>query len=232
MKSWASAQFFIRIICKLLSPDMRFILGKKIGMSQIFDEKGHVIPVTLITAGPCYITQIKTKEKDGYEALQIGFEEIKTTPPSVSSPAGDELLKKKIKKSIKGKPFRYLKEFRTEIGEHKFGEKIDVSVFKEGDKVKVSGISKGKGFQGAVKRWGFSGRGASHGVKHEARTLGSVGSSFPQRVIKGRKMPGRMGYERVTIRNLKIVKIDPENNLLAVKGAVPGRKGTLLEIRG
>jgi len=112
------------------------------------------------------------------------------------------------------------------------GDVFDVSVFEEGDSVKVSGISKGKGFQGGVKRHGFHGRNATHGVKHEERTLGSVGSAYPQRVIKGRKMPGRMGYDRVTVKNLKIVKIDKENNLIVVKGAVPGHRGTLLEIRG
>ena len=196
---------------------MKFILGKKLGMSQIFDEKGNVIPVTLIEAGPCEILQLKTKQKDGYEAIQIGFEKI--------------TKKKKIKKPLKNKPFRWLCEFKNNIKEYKVGQKIDASIFKEGDKVSISGISKGKGFAGAVKRWGFSGRGASHGVKHEARTLGSVGSSFPERVIKGKKMPGRMGSERVTVKNLKIVKIDKENNLMAVKGAVPGRRGTFLEIR-
>jgi len=113
----------------------------------------------------------------------------------------------------------------------KRGDKIDASVFKEGDKVKVSGLSKGKGFAGVVKRWHFKGRPATHGTKHELRTPGSVGTSFPERVIKGKKMPGRMGFERVTISNLKVVKIDPEKNLLAIKGAVPGAKGTLLEIR-
>lgn len=196
---------------------MKFILGLKLEMVQIFDEKGNVIPVTLIEAGPCQVTQLKTKEKDGYEAVQIGFEKI--------------TKKKKIKKPLTKKPFRWLREFKDKIAEYKIGKKIDVSVFKEGDLVKISGISKGKGFAGAVKRWGFAGRGASHGVKHEARTLGSVGSSFPERVIKGKKMPGRMGSERVTVKNLKIVKVDPENNLLAVRGAVPGRRGMLLEIR-
>jgi large subunit ribosomal protein L3 len=212
MKDWASAQFFVEII-------MKFILGRKLGMSQIFDDKGNVIPVTLIEAGPCWITQIKTKEKDGYEAVQVGFKKIEK--------------KKKIKKPMQKKPFLWLREFYLPADgkEHKTGEKIDVSVFQEGDLVKVSGVSKGKGFQGGVKRWGFSGRDATHGVKHEERTLGSVGSSFPERVIKGKKMPGRMGTERVTVRNLKIVKVDKENNLLAVKGAVPGPKGTLLEIR-
>jgi len=183
-------------------------------MSQIFTENGEVIPVTLIEAGPCKVLQIKTKEKDGYTAVQIGFKEMK-----------------KSKKSQKGKEFKYLREFQ-DGQEYEVGSEIDISVFKEGDKIKISGTSKGKGFQGGVKRWGFHGRGASHGVKHEARTLGSTGSAFPQRVIKGRKMPGRMGFERITIKNLKIAKIDKENNLLAVKGAIPGRRGTLLEIRG
>ena len=183
-------------------------------MSQIFkDDK--VIPVTLLEAGPCFVTQIKEKDKDGYESLQIGFETLKP---------------KKIKKPQKEKPYRFLREFRDNSARYKVGDKIDVSLFQEGDKVKVSGITKGKGFQGAVKRWGFTGRNATHGVKHEHRTLGSVGSSGPQRVFKGRKMPGRMGGKRKTCKNLEIVKIDPKNNLLAVKGAVPGRRGTILEI--
>ncbi len=200
---------------------MKFILGKKIEMSQIFDEKGNVIPVTLIKAGPCYITQIKTKEKDKYESVQIGFEKLKD---------------KKIKKSQKSKPYRYLKEFRnkelkTKDQELKVGDKIDVSTFKEGDKVKISGISKGKGFAGGVKKWGFHGKPATHGTKHEERTIGSIGSAFPQRVIKGKKMPGRMGTERITVKNLKVAKIDVENNIIMIKGAIPGHRGTLLEIR-
>jgi large subunit ribosomal protein L3 len=197
---------------------MKFILGKKLKMSQVFEpEEGRVIPVTLIEAGPCIVAQIKNQDKDGYGAVQIGF--ISKT--------------KKIKKTEKGKEFRYLREQKTENKEqYKVGDKLDVSIFQEGDKIKISGISKGKGFQGGVKRWGFAGRGASHGVKHEARAIGSVGSRFPQRVIKGRKMPGRMGSDRVTVKNLKIIKIDKENNLLTVKGAVPGPKGSLLEIRG
>jgi large subunit ribosomal protein L3 len=198
--------------------NMKFILGLKLGMNQIFDERGKVLPVTLIEAGPCTVTQLKTKEKDGYEAVQVGFKKIEK--------------KKKVKKTQKQKPFRFLREFKIDQKHaREIGKKIDVSVFQAGDRVKISGISKGKGFQGAVKRWGFSGRGASHGVKHEHRTLGSVGMSFPERVPKGKKMPGRMGFERVTVKNLKVVKIDKENNLLAVEGAVPGRKGTLLEIR-
>ncbi len=194
-------------------------------MSQIFDGEGNVIPVTLVEAGPCYVVQIKTKEKDGYKAIQVGFEEINK--------------KNKIKKPLRDKPYKHLREFRvneqrTANSEQKMkmGDKIDVSIFDKGEKVKISGISKGKGFAGGVKRWGFHGQTATHGTKHTERTIGSIGSMFPQKVIKGRRMPGRMGTERVTVKNLKIVKIDLENNLLAVKGAIPGRRGTLLEIRG
>lgn len=197
---------------------VKFILGKKIGMSQIFKKEGEVIPVTLIEAGPCFVTQIKTVSKDNYEAIQVGFEKIDK--------------KKKIKKTMKGKEFKNLKEFNSNPSKCKIGDKIDVSIFEQRDKVKISGISKGKGFAGAVKRWGFSGMGASHGSKGLTRTIGSTGSSFPQRVTKGKKMPGRMGNKRTTIKNLEVVKIDKENNLIAVKGAVPGRKGTFLEIRG
>ena len=199
---------------------MKFILGKKKEMSQIFNKKGQIIPVTLVEAGPCVITQVKTKEKDKYEAIQIGFEKIEK--------------KNKIKKTMKGKEYKHIREFKDKelgIKDYELGKKIDVSIFQEGDKVKIAGTSKGKGFQGGVKRWGFHGKSASHGVKHEHRTLGSVGSAYPERVIKGKKMPGRMGADRVTVKNLEIVKIDKENNLLAVKGAVPGRRGTLLEIR-
>ena len=194
----------------------KFILGLKLGMSQMFDEKGKVVPLTLVEAGPCQVLQIKTKKKDGYQAAQIGFKKIEK--------------KKKIKKPMKGKEFRYIKEFKIQDSKFKIQDSIDVSVFQEGDLVKIAGTSKGKGFQGAGKRWGFSGRNATHGVKHEHRTLGSVGMTGPQRVIKGKKMPGRMGFERVTVKNLRIMKIDKENNLIAVEGAVPGPKGTLLEI--
>ena len=190
-------------------------------MSQLFDEKGQVVPVTLVEAGPCPVVQVKSKEKDGYQAVQLGFEEIKD---------------KKVKKPQKGhfkkanleKGFRYLREFPN--GDLKIGHKIDVSIFQEGEIVKVTGISKGKGFQGVVKRHGFSGFPASHGTKHGLRAPGSIGSSFPERVWKGKKMAGRMGNERVATSGLKVVQIDKENNLLAVKGAIPGKKGTLLEI--
>ena len=196
---------------------MKMLLGKKIGMTQMFDKTGKMTPVTLIVAGPCNILQKKEKEKDGYEALQLGYEKI--------------VKKNKIGKSMKGKEYRYIKE---EVGasESKVGDELNVAIFKEGDKVKVSGMSKGKGFQGGVKKHGFHGRIATHGVKHEHRTLGSVGTRFPQHVMKGKKMPGRMGYDRISVKGLKIMKIEPENNLLVIKGAVPGNKGGLLEIRG
>ena len=188
-------------------------------MSQIFDEKGNQIPVTLIDARPCQVTQIKTKEKDGYEAIQIGF--ISKT--------------KKVKKTEKGKEFKYLREVRSmkpeDTKNYKVGDKIDVSVFQEGEKVKVSGISKGKGFQGGVKRWHFKGLPETHGSKHEQRAHGSTGISGVGRVLKGTKMAGRMGNERVTVKNLKIMKIDQQNNIIAVKGAIPGPKGSLVEIK-
>jgi large subunit ribosomal protein L3 len=194
---------------------MKFILGSKLKMSQIFDQTGKRVPVTLIEAGPCEVLQAKTEEKDGYSALQIGFKKIEK--------------EKKVGKSMKKKPYRFQKEFKN--GEYNIGDQIDVSIFEEGEKVKISGISKGKGFQGAVKLWNFSGRNATHGVKHEHRTLGSVGFTGPQRVFKGKKMPGRMGSEKITVKNLKVVKVDKDNNLIAVRGAVPGRRGTLLEIK-
>lgn len=197
---------------------MKFILGKKLEMSQIFDDKGNVLPVTLIEAGPCQVVQVKTKENDGYQAVQIGFEKLEKA--------------KKIKKTMKGREFRFIKEQRTENKEQlKVGDKININVFKEGDIVNVSGISKGKGFAGVVKRWHFKGQFKTHGTKEKWRSPGSIGQRWPQRVIKGKKMAGRMGGDRTTVKNLKIVKVDPENNILAIKGAVPGRKGTLLEIR-
>jgi len=200
---------------------MKFILGEKLKMSQIFDESGDVIPVTIVKAGPCFVTQLKKEEKDGYSALQLGYQEKKEN---------------KIKKTEKGKGFKYLQEIRVDPKETKdnpknIGDKVDVSIFKEGEKVQVSGVSKAKGFQGVVKRWGFSGAPKSHGTKHTLRKPGSIGMTGPQRVLKGKKMAGRMGGKRVTIKKLKIYKVDIENNLLYIKGAIPGRKGTLLEIK-
>jgi large subunit ribosomal protein L3 len=194
----------------------KFILSKKIEMTQIWKED-KVIPVTLIEAGPCFVTDIKREDRDGYFAIQLGFEKLK---------------EKKVKKTKKKKPYRFLREFRAEKSELKIGDIVDASIFEQGDKVQIAGISKGKGFQGVVKRWGFHGFGKGHGVKHGERGVGSIGSAYPQRVIKGRKMPGRMGAERVSVKNLEIVRIDKEKNQIAVKGAIPGRRGTLLEVRG
>jgi len=197
---------------------MKFILGNKIGMSQMFDKNGKLTPVTLISVGPCYVLQKKNIEKDGYQAIQVGFQKIEK--------------KNKIGKTMKGKEYRFIKEYRIQDEDPlNVGDKIDVSVFEEGQIIKVSGVSKGKGFQGGVKKHGFHGRNATHGVKHEQRTIGSTGSRFPQHVMKGRKMPGRMGFERVTVKGLKIMKVDKENNLLVIKGAVPGTRRTLLEIK-
>jgi large subunit ribosomal protein L3 len=198
---------------------MKYILAKKLSMSQTWKED-KVVPVTLVEAGPCFVTQVRTENKDGYSAVQFGFEKLK---------------EKRIKKPNKNAPYRYLREFReknAKIEEAKLGDAVTVEVFEPGEKVKVSAISKGKGFQGVVKRWGFSGFGKSHGVKHGERAPGSIGSAYPQRVFKGKKMAGRMGGERVTVSNLEIISIDKENNLIALKGAIPGKKGTLVEIRG
>jgi large subunit ribosomal protein L3 len=195
---------------------MKCILGKKIEMSQVFDKDGKVVPVTLVQVGDCNIVQVKTMEKDGYTAIKVGFE---------------NLPERKILKS--GTPFRHLKEFRCEdISSYSVGDIIEPSVFTEGDKVKVSGTAKGKGFQGGVKRWGFHGRNATHGVKHEERTIGSIGCSIPSRVIKGKKMPGRTGGGRISVKNLVVVRVDNQNKIIALRGAIPGRRGTLLEIRG
>jgi len=187
-------------------------------MSQMFDENGKLTPVTLISAGPCTVLQVKNKENDGYEALQVGFKKIEK--------------KNKVTKSMKGKEYKYIKEWRGVEDGLKVGDKVDASIFEVGNKLRISGVSKGKGFQGAVKRHGFHGRNKTHGVKHEQRTIGSTGGRFPQHVMKGRKMPGHMGFERITVKNLKVMKVDKENNLLVVKGAVPGTKRTLLEING
>jgi len=204
---------------------MRVILGKKIGMSQIYDDNS-LIPVTVVEAGPCIVVQRKVKEKDGYNAVQLGFEEVKET--RVNKPKLGHFRKAKVS------PRRCLKEFRVEdIGGLKVGDMIKVGAFKEGDLVDVAGVSKGKGFAGVVKRYGFKGGPASHGAKQWHRRPGSIGaSSDPSRVFKGKKMPGRMGSEKVTARNLKLVKIDEKLNLLLIKGSLPGRKGGFVAIKG
>ncbi len=195
---------------------MKFIIGKKLGMTQIFEEDGKATPVTLVEAGPCVVTDIKNKERDGYDAVQLGFEDLK---------------KKKITKSKRTKPFQHLKEIKDN-NDLKIGDNVTVDIFKEGDKVKVVGTSKGKGFAGVMKRWNFSGAGtSSHGTKHNNRKPGSIGSMFPQKVKKGKKMAGRMGTDSVTVKNIVIVRVDVENNTIAVKGAVPGKNGGLVLIK-
>ena len=202
---------------------MKFILATKENMTQVFDKEGKVYPVTVLKAGPITVTQIKNKEKDGYIAAQVGFGEKK---------------EKNINKPLKGHlkdlgNFRHLKEFQLKKEEDikfKVGDTIDLSIFKEGDKIKVSSISKGKGFQGVVKRHGFHGGPRSHGQKHSEREPGSIGATGPQRVFKGTKMAGRMGSDRITVNNLKIIQIDKDNNQLLVRGAIAGRRGTLVEV--
>jgi len=204
---------------------MRVILGKKIGMSQVYDDN-NLIPVTVVEAGPCIVIQRKVKEKDGYNAIQLGFEEVKET--RLNKPKLGHFRKAKVS------PRRFLKEFRVEdLGGLKVGDVIKIGVFKEGDLVDVAGVSKGKGFAGVVKRHGFKGGPASHGAKHWHRRPGSIGaSSDPSRVFKGKKMPGRTGSEKVTARNLKLVKIDEKLNLLVIKGSLPGRRGGFVAVKG
>ncbi|MEA3399240.1 MAG: 50S ribosomal protein L3 [Patescibacteria group bacterium] len=193
---------------------MKFILGKKQHMVQYFDDNGNVVPATVISAGPNIVTQVKTPGVDGYTAVQVAFEE-----------------KKRANKVSKNKPYKHLREFR-DIEEIKVGDKITVEVFAKGDNVFASGISKGKGFQGVVKRHGFHGGNRTHGQRHSEREAGSIGATGPQRVFKGKKMPGRMGGDRITVKNLKVVDVDVKNNQLLIKGAIPGRKGSLIEIVG
>lgn len=204
---------------------MAGLLGHKIGMTQVFDAKGLSTPVTIVQAGPCYVTQIKTLENDGYTALQLSYQDKKEK--HVSKP-----LKGHFEKA-KTQPKRYTKEF--EFGDnppYQLGDELKADIFKEGSKVRVSGISKGKGFQGGVRRHGFSGGPKTHGQSDRLRAPGSLGqSSYPSRVYKGLKMAGRMGDERQTVINVEVVKVDAQNNLLFLKGAIPGARNTLLEIR-
>ena len=189
-------------------------------MTQIFDEEGKCFPATVLTAGPLTITQLKNIEKDGYEAVQVGFGIQK---------------EKNVKKAQKGHfgdlgSFAITREFRIDTGERQKGDIIDVSNFELGDLVTVSAISKGKGFQGTVKRHDFKGGRRSHGNKHHERAPGSIGSTGPQRVFKGKRMSGRMGSDRITVQNLKVLQIDKDTNTLIVSGAIPGRPGTLVEV--
>ena len=203
---------------------MKFILGTKEKMTQVFDEEGVAHAATVLRVDSAVVSQVKTADKDGYEAVQIASGEQK------------EHRVGKAEKGHFGGAFKYAKEFRprrkheTLEGFEK-GAKLDASTFEVGDTVAVSAVSKGKGFQGVVKRHGFHGGPGSHGQKHSHRAPGSIGSTGPARVFKGTRMAGRMGGERITVKNLKVLQVNPEENLLLVSGAVPGRRGTLVEVR-
>jgi large subunit ribosomal protein L3 len=203
---------------------LKGLIGKKIGMTQIFDENGVAIPATLIEAGPCYVTQIRMAQTDGYSAVQLGFEEIK--PKRLTGGRLGHLKRNNLP------PLRYLREFRATDPQLKEGDTVNVGdVFAMGENVDVTGTSKGKGFAGAVKRHGFAGGPKTHGQSDRWRAPGSRGSTTtPGRVFKGSRGPGHMGYEKVTVQNLKIVLVDAERNLLAVRGAVPGAKGSVIVI--
>jgi len=203
---------------------LKGLIGKKVGMTQIFDEAGSAVPVTLIEAGPCYVTQMRQPEKDGYSAIQLGYEESK--PKRLTGGQLGHLKRNDFP------PLRFLREFRVKEPEVNEGDKLTVDMFSLGDYVDVVGTSKGKGFQGGMKRYGFRGGPKTHGQSDRQRSPGSRGSgTTPGRVWKGARGPGHMGNERVTIHNLKVVLIDNERNLLGVRGAVPGAKGGLLMIK-
>lgn len=200
------------------------ILGKKIGMTQIFDENGKMIPVTVIEVGPCNVVQKKTVESDGYNALQIGFGDVKVK--NVNKPLKGHFDKADVA------PKRVLKEFRLEdIESYNVGDIIKTDKFEVAEKVDVTGTSKGKGFAGVIKRWNFSILKASHGTGPNARRGGSIGNcADPGKVIKGHKMAGHLGNKKVTVQNLDVIKVDPENNLIVIRGAVPGAKGSVVSI--
>ena len=200
------------------------IIGKKIGMTQIFDENGKVIPVTVVEAGPCVVTQKKTIENDGYEAVQVGFGDVKVN--KLNKPMKGHFAKNDVA------PKKTLKEFRlSDCASLNVGDVIKADIFAQGEIVDVKGTSKGHGTAGAIKRWNFSRLRESHGTGPNARHQGSLGAcSSPSRVFKGRKMAGHYGHETVTIQNLTIAKVDAENNLIAIKGAIPGPKGGIVVI--
>lgn len=203
---------------------MKAIVGKKIGMTQVFTEEGELVPVTVVEAGPCVITQLKTVETDGYNAAQVGFDVVK--PSKLNKPKLGQFTK------IDVKPMKYLREFRTdEVANMEVGSEYKVDVFSDGDKIDVSGISKGKGFLGVIARWGQHRGPMTHGSRYHRRP-GSMGAcASPSKVMKGKRLPGHTGYEKKTVQNLEIVRVDPDKNLLLIKGAVPGNKGGLLTIR-
>lgn len=202
---------------------MMGMIGRKLGMTQIFDDNGMLLPVTVVETGPCCVVQVKTREKDGYEAVKIGFSEIKKAK-KVSKPAMGIFKKADLK------PYKVVKEFPVS-SDCKVGEMITVEKFQKGDIISVTGISKGKGFQGVMKRHNYAGGPGSHGSMFN-RAPGSIGqSSFPSRVFKNKGMPGHMGSERVTVKNLKVVDVKADQNLLLILGATPGAKGSILEIK-
>lgn len=200
------------------------IIGRKVGMTQIFDEAGRVVPVSVVLAGPCVVVQKKTVEKDGYSAIQVGYEDIREG--LVNKPLKGHFKKSGI--SVK----RFLRELRTEDAEkYNVGDILKADVFTAGEKVDVSGISKGKGYQGVIKRWNANRGPTTHGSKYH-RSVGSMGaSSYPSRTFKNKKMPGHMGNANVTVQNLEVVKVDPEKNLILIKGGIPGPKKGLVFIK-
>jgi large subunit ribosomal protein L3 len=203
---------------------LKGLIGKKVGMTQIFDEAGAAIPATLIEAGPCYVTQVRTGDKDGYSAVQLGFEEVK--PKRISGGELGHLKRNNLP------PLRFLREFRVKDPGLKPGDPVTVDIFEVGERVDVIGTSKGKGFAGAVKRYHFRGGPKTHGQSDRQRAPGSRGAgSTPGHVFKGSRGPGHMGNQRVTTSNLKVVLVDPERNLLGVLGSVPGAKGGLVLIK-
>ncbi len=208
---------------------MKFLLGKKENMTQIFTDDGRVVPGTVIAVGPLTVTQVRTNAKDGYEAVQVGFGERKASRLSKSVQGHTRATMPK-----EGFGFELLREYRVEggLGEVKAGDTLDTSNFTEGDMVTVSGVSKGKGFQGVVKRHGFHGGPRSHGQKHSEREPGSIGAGGMQRVFKGKRMAGRMGGDMITQKTIRIVKIDKEGSKIFVSGSVPGRRGTVVAICG
>lgn len=204
---------------------MKAILGKKVGMTQIFNEQGEAVPVTVIEAGPCYVTQVRTLERDGYSAAQLGFEEVEAR--KLTGGEKGHLGRNDIP------PLRYLREVPLrEDDEIEEGQRVLADVFEVGDRVDVVGVSKGRGFAGGVKRYGFSGGPKTHGQTDRHRAVGSIGgTTHTSKVWKGQRMPGRMGNERVTAQNLRVEMVDPERNLLAVHGSVPGARGGLVEVK-
>jgi large subunit ribosomal protein L3 len=203
---------------------LKGLIGKKVGMTQIFDSAGVAIPVTLIEAGPCYVTQVRRPEQDGYSAVQLGFDEV--TPKRLTGGQIGHLKRNNLP------PLRFLGEFRDINPDLKEGDKVTVEVFQVGDQVDVVGTSKGKGFQGGVKRYHFRGGPKTHGQSDRNRAPGSRGSgTTPGRVYKGARGPGHMGHEQVTVQNLNVVLVDGERNLLAVRGAIPGPKGGVVMIK-